>query len=724
MNASDFNVSGRSDRASMGEEDRLQLATSSGGPIAFAAGRRLGPYEILSALGSGGMGEVYRARDPKLGRDIALKILPANMAANAARLERFSREARALAALNHPNIVTIYSTEESGGVPFLTMELIVGTPLDRVIPKAGLPVADLLEIAIPLCDAIAAAHERHLTHRDLKPANVMISHDGRVKVLDFGLATFGRCEPETEDEIPLELTRQGAVLGTVPYMSPEQVRGKIVDHRTDIFSLGIMLYEMATGSRPFHGDSSLEEMAAIAKDTPPVLSDVRPEVPGELGRLVARCLEKDPRDRVQTARDVFNELKWLRRELSAGQVARSSQGSVSRSRYPLVAVGAFDAHGTGDEAQTLAEGLAEDVSAAMSRFPYIRVGPKTDAQFLIEGTVRRAGSSLRITVRLVARPSGVHLWAETFNRSADSDLFALQDELTSRIAATVADPNGVLVRSMAATLGGRPYAELTAMELVLRHYVYLEQLRPEEHARLREALERAVTVEPGDADAWAALSILYGQEDSLGFNPRADALERRRRAAERAVEVNPMSQRAWSAITWVHFFARDPTALRAAADRVIALNPLNTYELAMTAAALAWSGDWERGIDLARRAMAYNPHHAGGVHFITAARFLFLRQFGEALAEAKRINMPQHHGTHLFIAAAAGHLGRRAEAQAALEALKRINPSLLDPHAAGRYSAQWFWEDELTALLIDGLRKALALVDAPPESSSHGGTTK
>jgi serine/threonine protein kinase len=663
------------------------------------------------------MGEVYRARDARLDRDVALKVLPADVAGDQARLERFSREARALAALNHPNIVTIHSTEEWDGIPFLTMELVEGPSLDRVIPKTGLPIADFLEIAIPLCDAIAAAHDRHLTHRDLKPANVMVTGEGRVKVLDFGLATFGRREHDPADVTRLELTHEGTVLGTAPYMSPEQVAGRTVDHRTDIFSLGIMLYEMAVGSRPFHGDSSPALMSAILRDTPPALRDVRPEIPAELGRLVARCLEKDPRDRVQTARDVFNELTRLRRELSSETGARSSHASVLRSRYPLVAVTVFDAHGAGDEAQTLAEGLAEDVTAALSRFSYIRVGPKTDAQYLIEGTVRKAGSSLRITPRLVDTANGVHLWAETFNRSADGDAFALQDELTSRICATVADSNGVLVRSMAATLSDRPYAELTAMELVLRYFVYLEQFRSDERARLREALERALTREPGQAEAWAALSNLYSHEYTLDLNPHPDATARARHAAERAVELNPMSQRAWVAMTWVHFFARDLTALRAAADHAIPLNPLNTMSLSAVAVYLALAGDWERAMELGHRAITHNPHHAGLVHFVTATRFLDLRQFEEALAEAKRANMPHHPSTHLYIATAAGHLGRRAEAQAALDALRRINPSLLDPETAATWLARWNWKQELTAMQIDGFRKALALVDTPPESS-------
>jgi serine/threonine protein kinase len=674
---------------------------------------KLGVYEVLAKLGEGGMGEVYRARDTRLDRDVALKVLPTDMVADAARLERFSREARALAALNHPNIVTIYSTEEADGVPFLTMELVDGKTLDRLIQPNGCPISELLEIAIPLCDAVAAAHEKHLTHRDLKPANVMVSDDGRVKVLDFGLASFAAPEREPIDVTRMELTHQGTVLGTAPYMSPEQVEGKAIDHRSDIFSLGIILYEMASGRRPFHGDSSPALISSILKDTPPSLGDLKPEMPGELGRLIVRCLEKDPRDRVQTARDVFNELKLLRRDLSSGVRLRSSPLPVARSRYPLVAVGPFDTRGAGEEVQALADGLVEDITAGLSRFSHVRVGAKVAARYVVEGSVRKAGASLRIAVRLVDASSGVHLWAETYDRSTQEDLFALQDDLTNRIVATVAHQNGVLVRSMAEVLADRPYDELTAAELVVRYYVYLEQFKPEEHARLRDALERAVTREPDHADAWAALSRLYEHEHSHDSNPRPHAAERARQAAERAVEVNPMSQLAWEALTSVHFFARDLPALRAASERAIALNPVNTGVLAWVGMALSWAGDWERGVELVRRVMTYNAYHAGWFYFITSSHLFYLRRFEEALSDVKRINMPQFQWMHFDTATIAGHLGRRADAQAAVDALRRINPDLLNLDYAERAMRHWYWIDELTELRLEGLRKALSLADAP-----------
>ena len=219
-------------------------------------GRTLAHYRITAAIGAGGMGEVYRATDTKLGRDVALKVLPAEMASSPERLERFRREAKALAALDHPGIVTVHSVEEADGVHFLTMQLVEGQPLDRLIPESGLPVERILEIATGLAEALTAAHAKGIVHRDLKPANVMVTAEGRVKVLDFGLARMSSevTEGTGGSELPTDMhTREGVVLGTVPYMSPEQVSGRPLDHRTDIFSLGVMLYEMATGQRPFGG---------------------------------------------------------------------------------------------------------------------------------------------------------------------------------------------------------------------------------------------------------------------------------------------------------------------------------------------------------------------------------------------------------------------------------------------------------------------------------------
>src|ERR1700719_1459101 len=284
----------------------------------LASGTRLAVYEIQAPIGAGGMGEVYRATDTGLGRGVAVKILPTEMAQDADRLARFLREARAVAALNHPNVVTLYSVEECDGVHFLTMELIEGQPLDRMISANGLPVERIVEIAGAVAEGLAAAHEKGIVHRDLKPANVMVTPEGRVKVGDFGLAKDVGLETSNHDTMTSAgRTQAGIVMGTPAYMSPEQVSGRALDHRTDIFSLGVMLHEMATGRRPFEGTSSAEVVSSILRDTPPLVTDLRPDLPSDLARVIRRCLEKDPRFRVQTARDVSNEFRDLTRLVSA-----------------------------------------------------------------------------------------------------------------------------------------------------------------------------------------------------------------------------------------------------------------------------------------------------------------------------------------------------------------------------------------------------------------------
>jgi eukaryotic-like serine/threonine-protein kinase len=286
-------------------------------------GSQLGHYRLVELLGKGGMGEVYLAEDTRLGRRIAIKVLDPEVASDPDRRARFEREARAAAALNHPSIVTIHSVEEIDGVPFLTLELIDGQTLATLIPDGGLPLDRLLTLAIPLADAVGAAHQRGITHRDLKPANVMVTQDGRVKVLDFGLAKLKEdARFAAEAGMPTDmLTGDGRIVGTVSYMSPEQAEGRQVDQRSDVFSLGVLLYEMATGTRPFVGDTQMSILSSIMKDAPTPLSGLNRALPRDFSRIVMRCLSKDPDDRYQTAKDLRNDLRVLKDDLTSGDIA-------------------------------------------------------------------------------------------------------------------------------------------------------------------------------------------------------------------------------------------------------------------------------------------------------------------------------------------------------------------------------------------------------------------
>ena len=298
-------------------------------------GTTLQHYRIVGKLGEGGMGQVYAAEDTKLQRRVALKLLPSDMAADPERLQRFQREARAIAALNHPNVVTIYSVEETDGVQFLTMELVEGKTLGDLIPPDGLPLEELLRLALPLVDAVAAAHQQGIIHRDLKPANVMLAGDGRVKVLDFGLAKL-KPDVSTTTTTRLEthsLTSAHAIVGTAAYMSPEQAEGRPVDHRSDIFSLGVVLYEMASGRRPFGGDTVFSLISSIIKDTPARLSDVKRSVPPALDRIVTKALAKDPAERYQSARELHDALQDVQQQTAVGRIVRGLVWTVARSRW-------------------------------------------------------------------------------------------------------------------------------------------------------------------------------------------------------------------------------------------------------------------------------------------------------------------------------------------------------------------------------------------------------
>jgi serine/threonine protein kinase len=293
----------------------------------LAAGATLGPYEVLAPLGAGGMGEVYKARDTRLGREVAIKVLPAARMADEGRKRRFIQEARAASALNHPNIVTIYDISQAGGVDFLVMEYVKGQTLDRRIGRSGMRAGEALRCAIQIADALAKAHAAGIVHRDLKPSNLMVNEDGLVKVLDFGLAKLTERGGEDDDAATLTLdagpkTDEGTILGTVAYMSPEQAAGSKVDARSDLFSFGAVLYEMVTGRRAFQGDSSASTLAAVLKEEPKAPSELVEGLPKELVRVILRCLRKDSARRFQYAADLRVELEEIKEESdSAGAVA-------------------------------------------------------------------------------------------------------------------------------------------------------------------------------------------------------------------------------------------------------------------------------------------------------------------------------------------------------------------------------------------------------------------
>src|ERR1700730_12446560 len=679
------------------------------------------------------MGDVYRATDSKRGREVALKVLPPDVACDPERLARFQREARAVAALNNPHIVTIHSVEEADGVHFLTMELVEGQALHRLIPASGLPVERIIKIATALAEAIAAAHEKGVVHRDLKPASVMVTDDGRVKVLDFGLAKDVRGDnPGDATLTSASPTQAGLVMGTPAYMSPEQISGRALDHRTDIFSLGIVLHEMATGRRPFEGTSWAELTSSILRDSPPLVTNVRADLPSDLARVIRRCLEKDPRHRVQTARDISNEFRDLAQTASQKEpvsnsapraVASADSGAARAEEGFWIAGLPFKYVDTNADLTALVDGISDDIVTGLSRFSYLRViarsstlhyarteldvravGRELGARYVLEGNLRQAGSRLRIAVQLVDAHSGAHLWAEIYDRTfRPEEIFELQDDLVPRIVSTVADTYGVLPRIMSEALRNRVPEQLTPYEAVLRSFAHFPRLSAVEHAAAQTGLERAVQQAPGYADGWAMLSMLYREEYTHGFNVKPDAIGRAHAAARKAVEAAPSNHLAYHALAAAQFFRRELQAFRNSAERAIALNPMDGFTSAYLGFLIAYAGDWERGCALVGQARRLNPHHPGWYWFPSFFDAYRKSDYRGALDFALKVNMPGFWRTNLALAAAYGQLGEREAASNAVRELLALRP---DFAMVVREELDKWWRPELVEQLIDGLRKA------------------
>jgi non-specific serine/threonine protein kinase len=392
-------------------------------------GKTLSHYRITARIGAGGMGEVYRAEDEKLGRQVALKLLPAATATDPDRIERFRREARAVAALNHPNIVTIYSVEEDEGAHFLTMELVEGRSLAEVLDSEGpLSRPSFLDVAVALADAVAAAHARGIVHRDLKPANMVLDAEGRLKVLDFGLAKLAEGEAGPDEKTRPLVTALGQVVGTAPYMSPEQANGEPVDERSDVFSLGALLHELATGRRAFRGNRLPAILHAVVTHQPPPVSESRADLPG-LDPILAQCLIKKVQERSITADRVRSDLRDLSRQRPADDLptavvpaprvtdTTADRSAERLSRRPVIAVLPFTSVGADAELDGFADSLGSDVvdgvtstsqavvlpGSATARFrersaDARAVGEELEAGYVVQGTVRRSGLRLRVAV--------------------------------------------------------------------------------------------------------------------------------------------------------------------------------------------------------------------------------------------------------------------------------------------------------------------------------------
>jgi TolB-like protein/predicted ATPase/Tfp pilus assembly protein PilF len=714
--------------------------------MTLAPGTRLQHYEISAKLGAGGMGEVWLAEDTRLKRKVALKLLPAELTADAERVRRFEQEAQAASALSHPNIITVYDIGECDAGRFIVMELVAGRTLRTVIAEDN-SVETLLTLGQQIAKALSAAHAAGITHRDIKPDNIMVRDDGYVKVLDFGLA---RLRPATESDSEAatlaQQTTPGTVMGTVAYMSPEQARGEMVSHPSDVFALGIVLYELATGRHPFKAETLVGYLHAITLQTPAPPQQWKPELPAGLNDLILRMLSKDARQRptasevAQTLQDIERRGDTVTRRSGDDETMILPAAPVSALRADegfWVAVLPFKWRGANAELEALAEGLSEDIVTGLSRFSYLRViargstlrytndsgdvraiGKELGARYVMEGSLRQAGSMLRVAVQLVDASTGAHLWAETYDRQFRAeDIFALQDELTPRIVSTVADQYGALVHSMSESLRGRSAASYSAHEAVLRAFGYLERITPEEHREVREILETAVANTPGHSNCQAMLAMTCYHEHAQGYNLRPDPLGRALAAAQRAVAAAPSNPIAHFILANVRFFQKDFLAFRQAAERTLALNPMDASTSAFLGILMAYAGDWEEGPRVVERAMQLNPHHPGWYHLAAFYKAYRQRDYRQALATALKINMPGYLWTHVVLAAVYGQLGEHQHAHAALRELRALKP---DFGAMAREQCGRWFDAELTEHLIEGLRKAgLEIAPAPNQEEQN-----
>jgi len=555
-------------------------------------GDAIAHYKIIRKLGKGGMGEVFLARDEKLGRKVALKVLPPQAAGNQERLERFRREAKAVAALNHPNIVTIYSVEEVDGHHFLTMEYVEGTTLSEAVPKNGLHLERFFEIAIALADALSAAHEKGIIHRDLKPRNVMVDREGRIRVLDFGLAKLLPTRPlEGMDSTdPTEvLTGEGKVVGTTPYMSPEQLRGRHLDERSDIFSLGILFYWMSTGSHPFGRDNSADVISAILSVNPPSVAELKEDMPRHLGRVIRHCLAKDPSQRFQTALDVRNELEELRQEVSSGTAIVSSDSLFAvepekRSRLwrglALVAVSVVAilagllmvrncgsppqdlktlavlpfANLTGDpENDHLGEvfssglmdrlsdlygvqmvGRSELASLIEDQAGASEIGKRLGVGSVIEGEILREGERQRVVVSLTDTATGFVMWSEPYTASP-SELLHLEADVAQDLEAFLSIP---LTPKERRRLADDPAALTRAYSHYVRGQRFLDQADdPSGPESAADNFRQAIRLHPDLAIAHAALSEALWQLYHRDLD--AEILKQAEEQARVALEEDP-----------------------------------------------------------------------------------------------------------------------------------------------------------------------------------------
>jgi serine/threonine protein kinase/Flp pilus assembly protein TadD len=553
-----------------------------------SARQAIGPYKIISRLGAGGMGEVFLGEDSRLGRKVALKLLPDYLASDEERLGRFKREARAASALNHPNVATIYEIGEAEGTSYIAMEYVEGQTLSARINGHPMAPVEIVDIAAQAADALDEAHNKGITHRDIKSANIMLTARGQVKVLDFGLAKMRASEQpgETSQMSTAAATEPGLVMGTVQYMSPEQALGRVADHRSDLFSLGVVMYEMATGRLPFSGATATETIEQIRHQQPAAIGRFNYEVTGELERIIRKCLEKDRERRYQSARDLLVDLKNLKRDSDSGTTSIRTTtlvSTVKSRRYLLLAVAAVVvligvgiyqlAFRTGtsgkpieslavlplvnvdgeSDAEYLSDGITETIINKLSQIPKLRVmarstvftykGKENDPRkvgrelgvgAVLTGNLIRRGDRLIIGIELVDVGDGRQLWGEQYNKR-QGDILAVQQDISREVT------NGLRLKLSGeeSKLIAKNYTENTeAYHLYLKGRYFWSRFNEDGLKKSIDYFNQAIAIDPDYALAYTGLASAYNVQGAIGIVPPAETWSKAKWAAEKAVELD------------------------------------------------------------------------------------------------------------------------------------------------------------------------------------------